>query len=64
LIITGTIALVNDDLKDQVNAIPLSLQNHASIQQQQQQQSIQKNIEQKKIPNEGSGKFFVSFFPV
>ncbi|XP_011505196.1 PREDICTED: double-stranded RNA-binding protein Staufen homolog 2 [Ceratosolen solmsi marchali] len=50
----GTIALVNVGLKDQANAIPLTLQNHPSI--QQQQQSIQKNIEQKKIPNDDSGE--------
>ncbi|XP_058795500.1 double-stranded RNA-binding protein Staufen homolog 2 isoform X2 [Phymastichus coffea] len=43
----GTFALDNVDLKDQGTAIPMTLQNHPTIQQQQQQQPIQHSTEQK-----------------
>ncbi|XP_031786214.1 double-stranded RNA-binding protein Staufen homolog 2 isoform X1 [Nasonia vitripennis] len=51
--IEGTLALVNVGLKDQANAMPMTLQNpnHHSLQQQQQQ-----NIEQKKNATEDTGE--------
>ena len=49
IIITGTLALVNVGLKDQANAIPMTLQNpNHPVLQQQQQQSMQQTMEQKK----------------